>query len=59
MFVSVKKWVRIKDIFLRISLELEEEGGYLDFKKLEKDRDYLINISRTYRSMVSYLKGIH
>ena len=42
----------------RITKELEEGGG-LDFRKLERDRGYLVYISRTYRSMVPYLKGIH
>ena len=31
----------------------------LDFKELERDRYYLVYISRTYRAMVPYLKGIH
>ena len=59
VFLSVKKWIRTKKIILCIFLELEEEGGFLDFNQLEKDHGYLIYISRTYRSMVSYLKGTH
>ena len=35
------------------------EGGGLDRKWLEMDRGYLVYSSRTYRSIVPYLKGIH
>ena len=59
VFVSEKKWITTKENILRISLELEEKGGLVDFKQLEKDRGYLVYISRTYQSMVPYLKGIH
>ena len=58
VFVSDKKWEKSKEIILRITVELSEGRG-LDFKESEKDRRYLVYISRTYRSMVSYLKGIH
>ena len=59
VFVSVKKWIKTNEIILHISLELEEEGDLLDFKQLEKDCGYLVYISRTYRSMVPYLKVTH
>ena len=58
MFVSNNKWEKGKAIILRITVELCEGVG-LDQKQLEKDRGYLVYISRTYRSMVTYLKGIH
>ena len=58
VFVSVKKWLRSKEIILRITEELGE-GIHIDFKELEKDRGFLVYISRTYRVMVPYLKGIH
>ena len=58
VFLSDKKWLRSKKIISRITKELEEGGG-LDFKKLEGNWGYLVYISRTYRSMVPYLKGIH
>jgi len=58
MFFSVNKWLISKEIILRIIKELGEDDG-LDFKELEKDCGYLVYISRTYRAMVPYLKGIH
>ena len=58
VFVSVKKWLRSKEIILRITEGLGE-GIHIDFKELEKDRDFLVYISRTYRAIVPYLKGIH
>ena len=58
MFVSNNKWEKGKAIILRITVELCEGVGLIQ-KHLEKDRGYLVYISRTYRSMVTYLKGIH
>ena len=58
VFLSDKKWGRSKEIIVRIIIELSD-GGRLDFKELEKDRGCLVYISRTYRSILSYLKGIH
>ena len=58
MFVSVKKWLRSKEIILRIIKEFGEDGRF-DFKELDKDRGYLVHILRTYRAMISYLKGIY
>ena len=58
VFVSDKKWEKSKAIILRITVELSEGRG-LDFKESEKDRRYLVYISRTYRSLVPYLKDIH
>ena len=57
-FVSKNKWEKSKVIILQISVELSK-GGELDHKELEKDRGFLVYISRTYRSMVPYLKGVH
>ena len=53
MFVSQKKWLKSKEIILRIIQKLGEDG-LLDFKELERDRGYPFYISRT-----SHLKGIH
>ena len=53
VFVSVKKWLRSKETIIRITKELGE-GRNIDFKELEKDRGFLVYISRTYRAMVSY-----
>ena len=58
MFVSHKKWLRSKEVILWFIQELGEDG-MLDFKELERDRGYLVYISRTYRAMVPYLKCIH
>ena len=58
VFFSQKKWLRSKEIFLRIIQELGEDGS-LDFVELRKDRGFLVYISRTYRAMVPYLKCIH
>ena len=58
MFVAVKNLLRSKEIILRITKELGE-GSNIDFKELETDRGFLVNISRTYRAMVSYLKVIY
>ena len=48
VFVSTKKWKRSEKMILRITKKLEEGNG-LNFKILERDRGYLIYISRTYR----------
>ena len=42
----------------RIQWELDGKGS-LDHRTLERDRGFLIYLSRTYRSMKPYLKGIH
>ena len=46
VFVSVKKCVRNKEMILRILQDLREGGG-LDFKELESNREYLVYICRT------------
>ena len=46
------------NIICRIQEELRESGD-LDHKTLERDRGFLIYLSRTYRMMASYLKGAH
>ena len=49
----MKKWLsEVMDI-----KKVEDEG--LDFKDLERERGFLVYLSRTYTSMVPYLKGIH
>ena len=47
-----------KGILARIVDEMSTRGC-LNHKQLEKDRSFLIYLSRTYRSMCPYLKGIH
>ena len=58
LLVSQMKWDRGKAIVKRIQDELLLKG-YLNFKELERDRGFLIYLSRTYKSMCPYLKGIH
>ena len=58
LLVSQKKWDRGKAIVKRVQDELRLKGC-LDFKQLERDRGFLIYLSRTYKSMCPYLEGIH
>ena len=58
---SQQKWDKTKGIIHRI-LDSCPEGGVswkLDRKTLEKDRGFLIHISRTFPMMVPYLRRIH
>jgi hypothetical protein len=41
-----------------VIVELHDSGDRLDFKDLERKRGFLIVLTRTYPSMVPYLKGI-
>ena len=45
-------------IICRIQEEPRERDD-LDHKTLDRDRGFLIYLSRTYRMMASYLKGVH
>ena len=58
VYVSQAKWDKTKEIIARIIDELGKGKG-LDFVQLRRDRGFLIYVSRTYRSLVPYLKGIH
>ena len=58
VLVSLKKWERSKAIIKQIQDELLVNGK-LDFKQLKRDRGFLVYLSRTYRNMCPYLKGIH
>ena len=58
LLVSQKKWDRGKFIIKRIQDELRLTYC-LDFKQLERDRGLLVYLSRTYKKMCLYLKGIH
>ena len=58
VYVSQTKMDKIEEIIARITAELEIGKG-LAFKQLERDREFLIYVTRTYRSLVPYLKGIH
>ena len=56
--VSHKKWMKGKEILARIVEEVAVRGC-LNHKQLERDRGFLVYLSRTYRSICPYLKGIH
>ena len=58
LLVSQKKWDRGKAIVKRVQDELRLKGCF-DFKQLERDRCFLVYLSRTYKSMCFYLMGIH
>ena len=47
-------------IVRRILAEIETAvDGKLDFKHLERDREFLVHIVMTYRTTNPYLKGLH
>ena len=56
--VSKEEWVKGQVMIARIQKELRDRGS-LDHETLERERGFLIYLSRTYRSMKPYLKGIH
>eukprot|EP00980_Cylindrotheca_fusiformis_P026387 scaffold16048_cov85-Cylindrotheca_fusiformis.AAC.1 len=58
--VDQEKWTKSRRYMGEILNELQTSGDHsLDFKQLEKKRGFLIYVTRTYPSMVPYLKGIH
>ena len=58
LLISQKKWDKAKAIIRKIIKELEIRT-VLNRKQLERDRGFLIYMSKTYWSMISYLKAIH
>ena len=58
---SMEKWLKTKAIVEGISKLLREGGDEitLDRKQLERDRGFLVHISRTFTQAIPYLKGIH
>jgi hypothetical protein len=60
VFVSQEKWDKTKAQVGDILEELvRSPDGMLGHKALERKRGFLIYVTRTYISMVPYLKGIH
>ena len=61
--VSKEKWRKGKDILESLISQYlnkkDSEDIWLDFKKLEQDRGFLVHLSMTYPDLVPYLKGIH
>ena len=57
---SQEKWDKIKAIISHWSEEVVVENTlFVDSKALERDRGFLVYVSRTYTSTVPYLKGFH
>lgn len=58
--VSQEKWDKCRRYIGEIVGELRQSGDdTLEFKPLERKRGFLIYVTRTFPSMVPYLKGIH
>ena len=63
-YVSDEKWMKAKKFISGWLDEIEwcrlhSTPAALDFKNLEKGRGFLVYLSRTYPSIVPYLKGVH
>jgi len=63
-YVSQKKWEKGKSYVYgwlnQVSTSIERgEDVYLEHKPLEQGRGFLVYLSRTYTSIVPYLKGVH
>lgn len=60
VMVDPEKWLKTKRYIGDILDELKNSGnGKLNRKELERKRGFLIYVTRTYPSMVPYLKGMH
>ena len=59
LLISQKKLERGIILIIRSIIEELELRSVLNHKQLERDRGFLVYLSRTYRSMIPYLKGIH
>ena len=60
VLITQEKWDKSSKLLRNIWYCLEPEDlKLLPFKKLESARGYLVYTTRTYPSMVPYLKGIH
>jgi hypothetical protein len=58
VLVTQERWNKTRSIIEWIRKGMDE-GEDLEFKTLEKHRGFLVYVSRTYPSMVPYLRGIH
>ncbi len=56
--VPPDKWLKAQRIVRKLKEELEK-NVLLDHLQCQKDRGFLIYVSRAYKSMVPYLKGLH
>ena len=63
VLTSLEKWLKLKTILKkwsgRIKCHQGEDKLQLDHKELLSDRGFLVYVTRTYPSMVPYLKGFH
>jgi hypothetical protein len=57
--VSQEKWEKSRAMVASTLEELEANDGWLDHKALERRRGFLLYVTRTYPTMVPYLKGMH
>jgi hypothetical protein len=57
--VSQEKWDKAKEMVDATAGEAAEAEEWLDRKILERRRGFLLYVTRTYPSMVPYLKGFH
>ena len=53
------KWDKAKGILEDWKSALNTEEGLIHRKQMERGRGFLVHLSRTYPSMVPYLKGVH
>ena len=58
VYISQDKWNRSQDIVATWLNRIEHKEN-LEFKALERDRGFLVYVSRTYTAMVPFLKGFH
>ncbi len=58
VLISQERWQKTKEIIAWMKKEINANGS-LEYKTLESCRGYMVYISRTYPSIVPYLKGIH
>lgn len=56
--VTQEKWDRARSYLLEMQQTLASSGEF-DFKELEKQRGFLVYVTRTYPALVPFLKGIH
>jgi hypothetical protein len=56
---SQEKWDKAKGMIDATMAESKDADGWLDRKLLERRRGFLLYVTRTYPSMVPYLKGFH
>jgi hypothetical protein len=57
--VSDEKWEKAKAIIEKTKSEILGKDGWIGRKGLESSRGFLLYVTRTYPSMVPYMKGFH